>query len=107
MDAANLRDTILLQTKRAVTNCLWRYRTAQRLSQKHVARLLGHRNSAQVSRWENGAKTPTLDNALMLGHILKAPVEALFAHRATELQAEVDARTARTNHAEDQTRKAS
>jgi transcriptional regulator with XRE-family HTH domain len=93
--------------KRAVTNRLWRYRTAQQLSQKHVARLLGHRSSAQVSRWENGVKTPTLDNALMLGHILKAPVEALFADRAAELQAEVDARTARTNHAEDKTRKAS
>lgn len=97
----------LPKSKRAVTNRLWRYRTAQQLSQKHVARLLGHRNSAQVSRWENGAKTPTLDNALMLGHILKASVEALFEDRAVELQNRIDARTARTSHADDKTRKAS
>jgi len=81
--------------KRAVTNRLWRYRTAQQLSQKDVAKRLGHRNTAQVSRWENGAKTPTLDNALMLGHILKAPVEALFADRAAELNAEIGTRTSR------------
>ena len=52
-----------------------------------MAKRLGHRNTAQVSRWENGAKTPTLDNALMLGHILKAPVEVLFADRAAGLDA--------------------
>ena len=78
--------------KRTVTNRLWRYRTAQQLSQKDVARRLGHRNTAQVSRWENSAKTPTLDNALMLSHILKAPVEALFADRAAELHAEINTR---------------
>ena len=81
--------------KRAVTNRLWRYRTARQCSQKHVARLLGHKNTAQVSRWENGQKTPTLDNALMLGHILKAPVEALFADCATELQVRIKARASR------------
>ncbi len=77
--------------KRAVTNRLWRYRTAQQFSQKHIARLLGHKNTAQVSRWENSQKTPTLDNALMLASILKAPVEALFADRAAELQMRIKA----------------
>lgn len=81
--------------KRAVTNRLWRYRTAQQLSQKQVAQHLGHKSTAQVSRWENSAKTPTLANALMLGHILKAPVEALFADRAAELRGEIDTRTSR------------
>jgi len=78
--------------KRAVTNRLWRYRTAQQLSQKDVAKHLGHGNTAQVSRWENSAKTPTLDNALMLSHILKTPVEALFTDRAAELKKQIDAR---------------
>jgi len=65
---------------------------AQQLSQKDVARRLGHGNTAQVSRWENSAKTPTLDNALMLSHILKAPVEALFTDRAAELRKQIDTR---------------
>ena len=93
--------------KRAVTNRLWRYRTVQQLTQKDVAKHLGHRNTAQVSRWENGAKTPTLDNALRLSHILKAPVEALFADRASELHAEITSRASamsevgeRMNHAD-------
>ena len=93
--------------KRAVTNRLWRYRTVQQLTQKDVAKHLGHRNTAQVSRWENGAKTPTLDSALRLSHILKAPVEALFADRASELHAEITSRASamsgvgeRMNHAD-------
>ena len=45
-------------------NCLWRYRTERQLSQQYIARLLGHRTGAQVSRWESGEKVPTLDNAL-------------------------------------------
>jgi hypothetical protein len=58
--------------KRAITNRLWRYRKERQLSQRH-ARLLGHRTTAQVSRWESGAKIPTLDNALLLAHIVEAP----------------------------------
>ncbi|MGH8633274.1 MAG: helix-turn-helix transcriptional regulator, partial [Burkholderiales bacterium] len=77
-------------TKRVVTNRLWRYRKIRELSQKDIARLLGHKNTAHVSRWENGTKTPTLENALLLAHILKAPVEALFSERAAELQAAID-----------------
>src|SRR5262249_51635451 len=71
--------------RRPITNRLWRFRTARRLSQKELARSLGHQNVNQVSRWENGVKTPTLDSALLLAHVLKAPVEALFADRLTEL----------------------
>lgn len=78
--------------KRAITNRLWRYRKERQLSQRHIARLLGHRTTAQVSRWESGTKIPTLDNALLLAHILEAPVESLFADRAAELQAKIDAR---------------
>ena len=69
--SANYMKRSFPKSKRAVTNRLWRYRKAQQLTQKQVAQLLGHKSIAQVSRWENGAKTPTLDNALMLGHISK------------------------------------
>jgi DNA-binding XRE family transcriptional regulator len=82
--------------KRAVTNRLWRYRKERQLFQKDVARLLGHKTLSLVSEWENGRKTPTLDSALMLAHILKAPVEALFADRALELRSKIDKRAAKT-----------
>jgi transcriptional regulator with XRE-family HTH domain len=78
--------------KRAVTNRLWRYRKQRQLSQRHIARLLGHRTGATVSRWELGEKTPTLDNALLLARILDTPVESLFAERAAELYALLDER---------------
>lgn len=78
-----------------MANRLWRYRIERQLSQREIARHLGIRNSAQVSRWEKGEKTPTLKSALMLSHILKAPVEALFAERAAELRAEIDERILR------------
>ena len=52
--------------KRAITNRLWRYRKERQFSQRHIARLLGHRTTARVSRWESGAKIPTLDNALLV-----------------------------------------
>ncbi len=85
--------------RRRAVNRLWRWRTTQQLSQREIARLLGIKNSAQVSRWENGAKIPTLDSALMLACILKVPVEALFADRAAELRALIDQRVSqRTPH---------
>ncbi len=78
--------------KRAATNRLWRYRKERQLSQRHIARLLGHRTGAQVSRWESGEKVPTLDNALLLAHILDIPVESLFAERTAELRTRLDQR---------------
>src|SRR5439155_10079809 len=80
------------KSTRAITNRLWRYRMALQLSQKQIAERLGHKSTAQVSCWENCQKTPTLDNALMRGHILKAPVEALFAELTAELLSEIDTR---------------
>lgn len=78
-----------------IINRLWRYRKTQQLSQKEVALLLGHKKSTQVSRWENGEKLPTLKNALMLGSILKAPVEELFPDLVAALHANVQARAAK------------
>jgi transcriptional regulator with XRE-family HTH domain len=54
--------------------------------------MLGHRTGAQISRWESGEKIPTLDNALLLAHVLATPVESLFADRAAELRATIEAR---------------
>ena len=55
--------------------------------------MLGHKKTAQVSRWENGEKIPSLENALRLGYVLKVPVEALFVDLAAKLRGEIEART--------------
>ena len=81
------------QQRPPVTNRLWRYRKQHQLSQKHVAAMLGHKKTAQVSRWENGEKIPSLENALRLGYVLKVPVEALFVDLAAKLRGEIEART--------------
>ena len=78
--------------KPPVTNRLWRYRIEHQLSQRHIARMLGHTKSTQVSRWENGEKIPSLANALKLGYILKVPVETLFVDLAAGLRGEIEAR---------------
>ena len=80
--------------KRALGNRIWRYRKMHQLTQEQVGVLLGHKKASQVSRWENGEKLPTLENALMLGHVLKVPLEALFADLATQISARVEARAA-------------
>jgi transcriptional regulator with XRE-family HTH domain len=96
---APLVNTHLSTHKRAATNRLWRYRKERQLSQRHIARLLGHRTGAQVSRWESGKKVPTLDNALLLACVLDTPVESLFAERAAELRARISTRTSKRDGA--------
>jgi transcriptional regulator with XRE-family HTH domain len=86
--------------KRAVTNRLWRYRKERQFSQRHIARLLGHRTGATVSRWELREKTPTLDNALLLARILDTPVESLFAERAADLYTLLDERARKRSAAD-------
>jgi DNA-binding transcriptional regulator YiaG len=78
--------------KPLVMNRLWRYRKQRRFSQRYVAHQLGHRSITQVSRWESGAKIPSLVNALLLAMILNAPVDALFADLTTELNFQLNAR---------------
>lgn len=85
--------------KPPVTNRLWRYRTEHQLSQRRIAVMLGHKKTTQVSRWENGEKTPSLTNALKLGYILKVPVETLFVDLAAGLRGEIDARSSQVRGA--------
>ncbi len=58
-----------------------------------MAVILGHKKTAQVSRWENGEKIPSLENALKLGYILKVPVETLFIDLAAKLREEIETRS--------------
>ncbi len=59
-------------------NNLVLYRRRMGLTQKHVARLLGHRDTSMVSRYEHGRSSPPLPVALSLEIILRVPVAFLF-----------------------------
>jgi transcriptional regulator with XRE-family HTH domain len=62
-----------------------------RLSQRHVARLLGHKNSSAWSNYECGERLPSLANALRLGIILRVPVEFLFYSLHDQLRNQIRA----------------
>jgi transcriptional regulator with XRE-family HTH domain len=79
------------QNKEPKPNRLDIYRKRMRFSQRHVACLLGHTNSSVWSRWERGARLPSLANALRLGIILRIPVEFLFYSLHDDLRNQIRA----------------
>jgi len=60
-------------------------------SQKHVARLLGHRDASMVSHYEHGRSYPPLAVALGLEIILRVPVAFLFPGLYDELKLRIRA----------------
>lgn len=46
--------------------------------QKHIAVLLGHNNTYQISRYETGQRIPGLKDAIKLSLIYGLPLRALF-----------------------------
>ena len=66
------------QDKHQNQNSLFIYRRRMGFSQKHVARLLGFRDTSMLSRYEHGRSVPPLPVALSLGIVLRVPVEFLF-----------------------------
>ena len=68
-----------------MSNKLDLYRRRMRFSQRHVARLLGHKDNSAWSDYERGARLPSLVNALRLGIILRVPVEFIFGALHDEL----------------------
>src|ERR1700739_3330537 len=74
----------------ASINYIWKYRKRARLVQKQVAYLLGDTDATQFSKWENGKKLPSLENALKLSCILKTPVEVLFENLYRSVDEEIE-----------------
>ncbi len=64
------------------------------LSQDAVAFLLGVESGAQVSRYENFTRMPTLETALALEIILKKPARELFGGLYRDLEVKVAGRAA-------------
>ena len=61
-----------------IPNSLRLYRRKNGLSQKDIARLLGHKSSTAVSSYEQGTKSPHLLNLLKLEIINRVPVAYLY-----------------------------
>jgi transcriptional regulator with XRE-family HTH domain len=66
------------QQQNQIQNRLLIFRRRMGLSQKVVARLLGHKSSNRLSSYEHGRVLPSLVSAFRLGIILRVPVEFLF-----------------------------
>jgi transcriptional regulator with XRE-family HTH domain len=76
-------------------NYLRAYRKRAGLSQDDVSFLLGYKSGAQVSRYERGARKPTLENALTFEAILSVPARELFAGRYERVAQAVSRRAAK------------
>jgi len=75
-----------------MANLLRKYRKARGLKQKDVAAILGLRSASRVSRWENGASTPTLYNVFRLAALYRVFAESLFIDHLHALREELKAK---------------
>ena len=71
------------------TNRLWIHRKKMGYSQRHVAKLLGHKSPARVSDYERGRGLPNLQTVLKLQTILCATVDTLYKDLYLETKQEV------------------
>ena len=72
-----------IQTK---PNQLVVYRKRMRFGQKQVAKLLGHKDTSMLSRYERGHSLPPLETALRLEIIYRVPVAFLYQAAYRELK---------------------
>lgn len=80
---------------RSMPNRLRKYRRISGFSQKQVAKMLGLKNSSQISRWENGMRFPSLKNLLRLSILYWTLPEALYIDHVRELRKEIKEREER------------
>lgn len=67
-------------------NHLYRLRRLRRLSQKHLAHLLGHTSVRMISRYETGVALPPFKTALLLQIVLGAHVSDIYPDTFRELE---------------------
>jgi transcriptional regulator with XRE-family HTH domain len=77
------------QTTHQHKNELLVYRRRMGFSQKQVARLLGHRDTSMLSRYEHGHSLPPLLIALELEIIYRAPVAFLYVSLYKRLKEQI------------------
>jgi len=78
-----------MDSRKQKQNDLVLYRKRMGLTQKEVARLLGHRDTSMVSHYERGRALPPLPVALGLEIIYRTPVAFLFPGLHGELKARI------------------
>lgn len=61
-----------------LNNCLKKYRRVRGLKQADVAKILGLKSTAMISRWEKGVCLPDSLNMIKLAIIYRTMVDALF-----------------------------
>ena len=71
---------------------LRKYRRIRGLSQQQVARLLDHKNSSHISRWEKGECLPSLRNAIRLSIVYRMMIDGLFRDLFKQLREEIAGR---------------
>ena len=72
-----------------IPNALRKFRKTNGYTQKQVASFLGVRNSAMVSRWENGSRLPTPVNMFRLAVLYRTMVDALYIDLVRVLRKEM------------------
>lgn len=70
-------------------NRLRRYRKKAGFTQKELAKLIGHRTAAHISRYEHGAKLPSLITALKICSALDTIVDVAFDELVAPVREEV------------------
>ncbi len=81
-----------MKNKRAVPNCLRKYRKARGLKQKDVAKILGIKSASMVSRWEKGLCMPNTLNLFRLATLYRTMADALFIDMVRALRDDVHRR---------------
>jgi transcriptional regulator with XRE-family HTH domain len=74
---------------RRIPNSLKLYRRKQGLKQTDVARILGVKSAAMISRWEKGQTFPSTLNVFKLALIYRTMTDALYMDYLTVLKAEI------------------
>jgi len=78
--------------QRKINNRLWIARKSVQLSQIQVASILGHKSSAQISRWEKGKSIPPTKELLKLSALYNRLANDLMFDYFDELRNGVNER---------------
>ena len=84
--AAIGRQTKRMQTSRTRRNHLYTLRRIRGFRQKQLARLLGYRATAMISRFETGASYPPLKVALLMEIVLGTKLSEIYLDDYRELE---------------------
>jgi len=80
-----------MPSKHKHKNKLVVFRRRAGLTQREVARLLGHRRTTLISSYETGRALPPLPTALRIGIILRVPLEFLYGTMYDEMRLRIRA----------------